>query len=523
MNKLLIGICSISLLTACSSSAIKDTSLIEQAAINLVESGEQNVQGILDESRALQIQAQQADLYLYSPKHMKQAEDEMAKAESAFKQQEPDQEIIAHCLTAKVLFERGLALKPVVEQQLSASFEALDMLKAINAHALLADDFKDLENDRNELISLIEDGKTNDATQDQIGFLKDATELEIATLKISFLIPAEQALEKAEDVDADDYAAKTFETAEKEVEKLELLIETQYKDREAVGLASKSAVRNAQHATNIAKAAKPLIKLNPKTAEQHILFIESLLDRITSALNQDSVVHLPLRNQSIALAQKVETLNKQAQTNLNNPNWATEKSKLEQTIASLKAQLTTKTAELELTQAVPAETEATTVSTNPSEIAAEAAQTELTDTLSDAELNTEKSQSALDSIDTTAQDTQLEVSPAQVLAEQALKDETQATTEAAIDKIKPEAEIEVAAPTTTQEASTTEVEAVETQVQAPELQATQETEVAEPNKVEQTEKNIESQEIEKPQVEEIPVTDEPDIAPATPASSITEP
>ena len=339
MNKALITICSIGILTACSSAPIKDTSLIEQTAQNIVETGQQSSADILENARTLQIQAQQADLYLYSPKHMAQAEEAMVKAEQANKLQKPDQEIITHSLTAKTLFERGLKIKPQVEQTLSPSFEAISMLKEINSHQLLKSDFDDLEDEVKDLVMLIEDGKNNEASQDQVGLLKDVTQLEIATLKKAYLEPAQKALEKAEDADAEDYASKTFEKAEKSIEKFELTIESQYKNRELIKNTSIQNVHSSQHAENIAKAAKPLLKLNNETAEQHILFIESLLDRIKTAIEHDDITHLPLNNQSIALAQSVETLNKQAITNQSNPKWDAEKLQLEEKIASLNEQL----------------------------------------------------------------------------------------------------------------------------------------------------------------------------------------
>lgn len=370
MKRVLIGICTASLLSACSSPAIKDTSHIELAAINMVESGEQDINGIISEVRDLQIQAQQADLYLYSPKHMAQAEEEMSKAEEAIKLKKPDHEILTHSLTAKTLFQRGLKLKPIVEQNLKPSFDALEMLKTIDAHVLLKDDYSDLQDELTDLIHLIEDGQTNEANQEQQAFLKDVAKLEIATLKTAYFIPAEKALDKAEEFDAEDYATKTFEAAEKNVEKLELFIESQYKDRQAVKDASTAAIHLCQHAENIAKAVKPLIGLKAEQGEQHILFVESLLNRITTALNHENIAHMPLNKQSIALAQKVETLNKQAQTNQNNPKWSAEKAELDKTIEKLKAELANKEKELkEAQQPAPQVVEPTETSQEKADVA----------------------------------------------------------------------------------------------------------------------------------------------------------
>lgn len=348
MKRFIIGICTLGLLSACSSTAIKDTSLIEEAAKNIIESGQQNATEIVNQARELQLQAQQADLYFFSPKHMTQAEQEMAKAEQAVELQKSEEDIITYSLTAKTLYERGLNIKPIVESQLKPSLDAIAMLKALNAHILLKDDFADINQEVTNLIHKIEDGETAQASNDQIALLKDITELEIATLKAAYLSPAEIALEKAEDVDADDYASQTHDKAEQKVENLEQLIEHHYQNKEAIKTASIDAIRNAQHAQNIAIAAKPLLKLNNERAEQHVIYIESLLSRITTALQEDPLNHLLLNNQSIALAQKVETLHKQAQTNQNNPRWAIEKSELEDQIKQLNTTVKKQSEQLQL-------------------------------------------------------------------------------------------------------------------------------------------------------------------------------
>ena len=338
MNKTLLGLCAFTLLSACSGPAIKDTALIQQTALSQAQTSEQDPSQAIEVSRNLQINAQQEDLYLFSPSYMAQAEKEMAKAEDALKQNKPASEIITHSLTAQALFERGLANKALVTNQLKPSFDGIEMLKEINAHVLVKDDFEDIQDDIKDLILLIEQGKTNDATKDQKDVLADITELEIETLKVAHLTPAENALEKAEDADAEDFAAKTYEIAEKAVEKLEQIIERQYKDRQLIADSAKATTRLAQHSEVVAKAAKPLLKLNNEQAEQHILYVESLLDRITQALSHESINHMPLNNQSIALAQAVEILTKQAQSKQASAQWEQEKLTLEATISELKQQ-----------------------------------------------------------------------------------------------------------------------------------------------------------------------------------------
>jgi hypothetical protein len=355
MNKTLLGLCTLSLLTACSGPAIKDAVIIQQTALSQAQSSEQDPQQAIENSRNLQVNAQQEDLYFYSPSYMAQAEKEIALAEEALKQNKPASVTITHSLTAKALFERGLATKQTVTNQLAPSFDGITMLKQINSHVLVKDDFEDIEDDIKDLILLIEQGNINDAIKDQKDVLTDIAQLEKETLKVAYFTPAQSALDKAEDADAEEFATQTFEIAEEAVDKLELLIKSQYKKRDLIAERSKATIRLAQHAENVAKAAKPLLKINAEQAEQHILHIESLLDRITKALNHDSINHMPLNNQSIALAQAVETLTKQVQNKQSNAKWDNEKQALKASIDDLKKQSKDDTIEVKpSTQTTPA-------------------------------------------------------------------------------------------------------------------------------------------------------------------------
>jgi hypothetical protein len=355
MNKTLLGLCTLSLLTACSGPAIKDAVIIQQTALSQAQSSEQDPQQAIENSRNLQVNAQQEDLYFYSPSYMAQAEKEIALAEEALKQNKPASVTITHSLTAKALFERGLATKQTVTNQLAPSFDGITMLKQINSHVLVKDDFEDIEDDIKDLILLIEQGNINDAIKDQKDVLTDIAQLEKETLKVAYFTPAQSALDKAEDADAEEFATQTFEIAEEAVDKLERLIKSQYKKRDLITERSKATIRLAQHAENVAKAAKPLLKINAEQAEQHILHIESLLDRITKALNHDSINHMPLNNQSIALAQAVETLTKQVQNKQSNAKWDNEKQALKASIDDLKKQSKDDTIEVKpSTQTTPA-------------------------------------------------------------------------------------------------------------------------------------------------------------------------
>ena len=339
MNKILIGLMSAALITACSAPAVKDTLLIQQSAQQQAKNLGLSAQEVLDETRDLQILAQREDLYFYSPTYIAQAEEEIRTAESAFKDKLATQKIITHALTGQQLLKRGLENKKTVLSQLKLSLDGLALLEELKAPTLFSGDYSDVQSDIKDLIILIEQGNATHAIKEQNAVLNDIADVEIKVLKKTYLGQAEKALDKAIDADAEDFAPASIKKASIAVEKLALFIEQNRKQLQSINDETQKAVHLAQHAEHVAVTVEPLLKLKIKEAEKHVLFIEKLIARIGLALNQQDVTHLPLDNQSIALAQAAETISKQAMAIKQQGQWENEKSELEVKLANLQNKL----------------------------------------------------------------------------------------------------------------------------------------------------------------------------------------
>jgi len=339
MNKLLVGVLSLTFITACSAPAVKDTLLIQQSAQEQAKELGLSPQEVLDETRDLQILAQREDLYFYSPTYIAQAEEEIRKAESAFEDKLPAQQIVTHALTGQQLLKRGLENKKTVLTQLKLALDGLALLENLDAPTLFEGDYADVQDGTKDLIVLIEQGNTTQALNDQNSVLTEIADIEIKVLKKTYLSQAEVALEKAVDADAEDFAPESINKAELGVEKLALFIEKNRKQLQAIADETQKAVHLAQHAEHVSITVEPLLKLKINDAEQHVLFIEKLIARIGQALNQKDVTYLPLDNQSIALAQAAETISKQAMAIKQQGQWQAEKAELEAKLAKLQAKL----------------------------------------------------------------------------------------------------------------------------------------------------------------------------------------
>ena len=336
MLRLIPSLVILSLLGGCAAPVVKDSLLIQQAASELAKDESQDINTLLDEVRDLQVTAQREDLYFYSPTYIKQADEQLVKADTAIAANLSSQVTLTHILAAKQLLNRGLENKETVLAQLKPALDGIDMLTQINTNSLLSKDFKNIQDDTKDLIILIEQGKNEQSAKELPDLLTDIHKLEIKTLKKTFLTPAEDALEKAEDADAEDFAPVSYSKAKQAIENFENFIEGNATERKVIKERSTQTIHLAQHAYHVAKAVKPLLKINQEQAEQHIFSIEKMLARMGTALNHTSVSHLPLESQSIALAQAAETITKQAQALKNQGQWEKEKQLLEQQIANLK-------------------------------------------------------------------------------------------------------------------------------------------------------------------------------------------
>lgn len=303
------------IVTACATPQVQDSEKITIEAQQQAQTSNASFDQVLQNVRDLQSQAKQENLAFFSPNYMASAEMALSQAEAAASTK--DQSLaMTEALKAKAFYERGLAIKPLAQEKLSETFSGMKMLQSLGADQRLLSDYKDINENIKDVIRLIEQGKSDKLADEQKALLEEIQELEIDTLSLLFIKPVQMALEKAEDADAETYASQSFDKAEQAIERLEKLINQEPQQRQQIKTDSERSVRLAQHAQHVAQAAKPLMDLDPETAEQHILSIERFLSRIGGALGEKDVTHLPLDSQSIALAQTAEILAKQAKSKL---------------------------------------------------------------------------------------------------------------------------------------------------------------------------------------------------------------
>lgn len=253
-------------------------------------------------------QAQTQELNIYAPLHLRSAREALNEAQEAKNSGQPASLVLEKSFQAETLLEAAFAMKGRVKALLKPSLEHKQVLEQLGCPNTLPKDFNGVERKLQYLVKDIEGGFVEDAEKGQQDLLKYMTKVEINTLKKQHLTAAEVQLEKADDIDADEFAPQTFEVAEQTLEQSELYIEKHFRNREGVKKAGLDALYAAQHAYYLAQRAEKMVALKPADAEQQVIEFEALLERINTSVGVAQLSARDLNQQAQLLADAIHKM-----------------------------------------------------------------------------------------------------------------------------------------------------------------------------------------------------------------------
>lgn len=295
----------LALLGGCASKQLADQdALSAMATAKASELGDDSALA-LEKARTAYRTAAAEELAFYAPLHMQQLEAALKEAQQADLAGNSGQSIQASARVLTLL-ENGQKNKATALQLLAPVFKQKEVLDGVKAGNVLPGPYNDRMDDLKDLIVMIESGDSSRAQEKSAPLLTSLQELERDTMLALYWQPAAEALDKAEDEDADVQAPQTFTGAEEKVKRAEVFIRQHYHDRaqaEATGL---QALRLAQHALFIAREAQKLQKLNAETAEQAALKQEDLLHQIATTAGAGDLRHMAFRDQTLAIIQYIQ-------------------------------------------------------------------------------------------------------------------------------------------------------------------------------------------------------------------------
>lgn len=307
MKTLPIVLSGLFLLTACSSNKLATTGVEDLATQQALKSDMTPGQAVADARKSMD-KAVQDNLAFYTPLHFKNAQESLSyieqlqNGEASEDGMSTELAIITTAFKTKEFLNGGYKAKALIEQVLADSLAHKNILDELDSKKEYPKTYGKTINELTDLFKLIEQNDVEKARKEEAELLADMTSLEINTLIKRHVTPAQLVLDKAEDNDADDYAEKTFEQAEKSIEQAIAFINKNYRQRKQVSQAGKDALTAAQRALHIGQASQSMVKLNEEEAEQKALEVESLIKVIRTAMKVEGIEGLAVKEQAAELA-----------------------------------------------------------------------------------------------------------------------------------------------------------------------------------------------------------------------------
>jgi len=315
---LLLILGSVVLLQGCASAKLANQAALTAAADAKASELGTNSELALQRAEAAYQTAIKDQLGFYAPHTMEKLDEALKQAQQAHGKQQTLQAVkaAAHVLT---LLENGQRNKAEALKLLAPVFEQKQRVDELNAQAVLSDDYQNQLENIQELIGLIEEGKSEQAVADSADVVADLVALERQTMLALHWQPAEDVLEQAEDEDADDHASKTYEDAEQKVKTAQEFISINFTKRDESKQLGLDALRASQRALFIGRESQTLQKLDAKKAEQAALKEEERLRQIGIAIGVNDLRYMALADQSNAIIEHIQTLRREAPTPANQP------------------------------------------------------------------------------------------------------------------------------------------------------------------------------------------------------------
>jgi hypothetical protein len=296
------------IMSGCASTSVANREQIELDALMRASSADITPIDAIRRASADYNEAIASELQFYAPSHMESASE---KLQSAFKlsktAREPDEKIaaISAAFAAKKLVADAYRNKVMVELTLSRALDHYKVLAELNTEIIHPQRYRMATTKLESLIRDIESGLLTNAKKDEASVLEYYAEVEIETLKTTYLNKAIQKLDEAESNDVDDIAEVTYDKAEAAIDFASEFIEKNYRDREGVRRVCDTAYTAVLHAYYVAQEAAKIIEVDAEDAEQYVLYVGGLLQLINEEIGIKNLMAMSPREQARSLAEAV--------------------------------------------------------------------------------------------------------------------------------------------------------------------------------------------------------------------------
>mgnify|MGYP000152542758 CR=1 FL=1 len=298
------------LLSACASQQVAVSESIKLESAKAADSATFTPEQAIEDATKQLANAKEQGLDYYSPLHLSQASESIEEAKAYIL--EPPKKIKNAALMSAIAAQRFIAdahkNKATVLTTLTKVFTHQKILVELKAPDIVSEQYNDIVTDIGEMINYIERGKMSDVSENLVELKGDMALVEINTLKKVNLDLADNFLDKAKDIDADDFAAVSLKNAKNMIKKANTYIEKNYRNRKGVVNVGEKALWEAKKAYYVAQEAKKLNLMDEESAEKHTLLVYTLLNNAYEAAYGKSIEPQDLNSSSDALVSMVEDL-----------------------------------------------------------------------------------------------------------------------------------------------------------------------------------------------------------------------
>lgn len=296
------------LLAGCSSSGLSSMTPRERTVFE--EAMRQNLtpDELISQAEKKLNEATEAQLEFYAPTTFKTATKlvEEANARLVKKGAKPE-EVLLMAIKAKQAIATGFEIKDQVMELLSISLAEKRRLDDIDTHTLFPVEYEAIKDLLNQMISLIEAQKPEEATGMQTQFTEKTAALLIKALDKITLDQARKTLAEAQSKEAKRYAPITFEAANLKLKQAETFLRTYPRDREGIQKIGMETLQAAQHSLMVTREVKIINAIETNAIEGFVLAIEKQIRNVGKSLGQPDIPYDTLRSQLEGLVESAGT------------------------------------------------------------------------------------------------------------------------------------------------------------------------------------------------------------------------
>ena len=295
--------------TGCSSSGLSSMTPHERVIFDKAISENKTPSEMIGQAEKRVAEAVEANLSFYAPKTLKAAKDLIDTAnEKLVKKGVEPEEVILIAIQAKQTIALGFEIKEQVIDLLAISISEKKNLDDIDTQSIFPQEYAVILGLLDQMISLIEDKKPEEATGMQTGFAQKTEALLIKTLYKITLDDTRKILAEAHSKEAKRYAPMTFEAASLKLIQAETFIRTYPRDRDGIKKIGIEAFQAATHALIVTREVKIISAFKTEAIEKFVLSIEKQIHALGALLGESNIPYDTLRAQLETLITPATTM-----------------------------------------------------------------------------------------------------------------------------------------------------------------------------------------------------------------------